>query len=160
MSQLPPCSGRPCSTVNSKTQNRDYFSLFFYHTGIVLAPSFATLVLMSSTALPACAFVGFGGCATMRSATVFAAISSPSRRFHSARTSAEGAHPRIPGWIRPAKRTCGMCREEQKIPSKSQIALALQSESASACNSGYSEPTLLGNVRLGSLLHYDDRKCP
>ena len=53
-------------------------------------------------------------------------ISSASRLFHSARTSAEGAQPRIPGWMRPAKRTCGMWREEQKMPSKSQIAFALE----------------------------------
>lgn len=96
------------------------------HTGIVRAPSLATFSLISSEALPAWVFVGFGGCATIRSSIVFAEISSPSRRFHSARTSAEGAHPKIPGWIKPAKRTCGMWREEQKIPSKSQIAFALQ----------------------------------
>ena len=35
------------------------------------------------------------------------AISSASRLFHSARTSAEGAQPRIPGWMRPAKRDVG-----------------------------------------------------
>ena len=52
-------------------------------------------------------------------------ISSDSRRFQSARTSAEGAQPRMPGWIRPGKRTCGIWREEAKMPSKSQIALAL-----------------------------------
>lgn len=94
-------------------------------TGIVRAPSLATFSLISSAALPACAFSGLGGCATIRSSTVFVAISSPSRRFHSARTSADGAHPKMPGCINPAKRTCGMCREEQKIPSKSQMAFAL-----------------------------------
>jgi hypothetical protein len=31
----------------------------------------------------------------------------------------------MPGWIRPAKRTPGMCRDEQNMPWKSQIALAL-----------------------------------
>lgn len=69
-------------------------------------------------------------------------MSSPSRLFHSARISGEGAQPRIPGWIRPAKRTPGIlwcvsfhfdgqcrgrfiyCLLEQNMPSKSQMALA------------------------------------
>lgn len=66
------------------------------HTGIVLAPSVAILSLRLSSALPACALLGSGGFATSR-LVVLAAINSPSRRFHSARTSADGAHPRIPG---------------------------------------------------------------
>lgn len=61
-----------------------------------------------SCAAPACAPFGSGGLATSRSAEAFAAISSPSRRFHSARISAVGAQPRIPGWMRPGKRTPGM----------------------------------------------------
>lgn len=67
------------------------------HTGIVRAPSLATLLLVASSALPAWVFRGSGGCATIRSATVLAAISSPSRLFHSASTSVEGAHPKMPG---------------------------------------------------------------
>ena len=82
-----PCSGRP---------------------GMVRAPSLPTFDLISSVALPAWTFWGSGGCATIRS-SLLAAISSPSRLFHVARTSADGAHPRMPGWIRPANLTCGMC---------------------------------------------------
>jgi hypothetical protein len=48
----------------------------------------------------------------MRS-SLLAAISSPSRVFHVDRTSAEGAQPRIPGWMRPGNLTWGMWREEQ-----------------------------------------------
>lgn len=103
ISQLPPCSGLP---------------------GMVLAPSLPTFSLMSSDAVPAWTFCGSGGSATTRS-SVFAEMSSPSLLFHSARTSGEGAQPRIPGWISPAKRTPGICRDEQKMPSKSQMALAL-----------------------------------
>lgn len=88
-----------------------------------------TLSVISADAFPACTFFGCGGCATIRS-VVLAAISSPSRLFHVARTSADGAQPRIPGWMRPGNRTPGICRVEQKMPSKSQIALALESESA------------------------------
>ena len=116
MSQLPPCSGRP---------------------GIVRAPSLPTLALTSSEAVPACTFCGSGGCATMRFKSVVL-MRSASRLFHFARRSAEGAQPRIPGWISPGKRTPGMCREEQKIPSKSQIALALGTiQSRSQSQSGY-----------------------
>lgn len=91
MSQFPPCSGRP---------------------GMVRAPSRPTLALMSSEAEPAWTFSGLGGWATMRS-SLLAAISSPSRLFHVARTSADGAQPRIPGWMRPGNLTCGMCRDVQ-----------------------------------------------
>ena len=105
ISQFPPCSGLP---------------------GMVRAPSFPTFALISSEALPAWTFCGSGGWATTRLESVLALMSSPSRRFHSARISAEGAQPRMPGWIRPGKRTCGMCRDEQNMPSKSQIALALE----------------------------------
>ena len=59
-------------------------------------------------------------------------IRSASRRFHSARISALGAQPKIPGCIRPGNRTCGMLREEQYMPSKSQIALALLQHYGSA----------------------------
>ena len=107
ISQFPPCSGLP---------------------GTVLAPSLPTLALISPSALPAWTLCGSGAKATSRS-SLLAEISSPSRLFHVARTSAEGAHPRMPGWINPGNRTCGMCREEQKIPSKSQIALALHKTS-------------------------------
>lgn len=103
MSQLPPCSGRP---------------------GMVLAPSLPTFAFVSSSAVPACTLLGSGGCATIRDRDVVE-ISSASRLFHSARISGDGAQPRIPGWMRPAKRTPGMWREEQKMPSKSQMALAL-----------------------------------
>jgi len=114
--------------------------------GIVLAPSLPTFSLISSEAVPAWTFCGFGGWATIRS-SLLAAISSPSLVFHVLRTcadqswvwismmdrltSAEGAHPRIPGWMSPGNLTWGMWREVQKIPSKSQIALALYVESAS-----------------------------
>jgi hypothetical protein len=129
---LPPCSGRP---------------------GIVRAPSFPILAFTSPFADPACTFFSFGGSATARSRWVCVEMSSPSRLFLFAHalakkilyttnllptrkenrghiyqvsnTSAEGAHPIIPGWISPANRTPGICRELQKIPSKSQIALAL-----------------------------------
>jgi hypothetical protein len=37
----------------------------------------------------------------------------------------EGAQPRIPGWMRPGNRTWGIWREEQNMPSKSQMAFAL-----------------------------------
>ena len=53
-------------------------------------------------------------------------MSSASRRFHSARISALGAQPRMPGWMRPGKRMWGRWREEQNMPSKSQMALALR----------------------------------
>ena len=49
------------------------------------------------------------GRATSRS-SLFAAISSPSRLFHVASTSADGAQPMMPGWIRPGNLTPGMCR--------------------------------------------------
>ena len=107
MSQLPPCSGRP---------------------GIVRAPSSPTRFATSAEADPAWAFWLNGGLATSRLRCVWVEISSPSRRFHSARISADGAQPRMPGWMSPGNRTWGMCREEQKMPSKSQIALALESE--------------------------------
>lgn len=64
------------------------------------------------------------GRATTRS-RVFVAINSASRLFHVSRSSADGAQPRMPGWMRPANLTWGMCRLVQKIPSKSQMALAL-----------------------------------
>lgn len=51
---------------------------------------------------------------------------APSRSFHVLRTSGEGAQPRMPGWMRPANLTPGMWREEQLMPSKSQMALALR----------------------------------
>ena len=105
MSQFPPCSGRP---------------------GMVLAPSLPTFSLISEGAFPACTFVGLGGWATMRSMWEQAWISSLSRLFHVVRISADGAQPRMPGWMRPAKRTPGICREEQNIPSKSHIAFALR----------------------------------
>jgi hypothetical protein len=49
------------------------------------------------------------GRATSRS-SLFAAINSPSRVFQLLRTSADGAHPRMPGWMSPANLTWGMCR--------------------------------------------------
>jgi hypothetical protein len=106
MSQFPPCSGRP---------------------GIVLAPSLPIFSFKSPVAEPACTFFALGGSATVRLRWVCVEMSSPSRLFHNSRTSAEGAQPRIPGWMRPAKRTPGMWREEQKMPSKSQMAFALGS---------------------------------
>lgn len=65
------------------------------------------------------------GKATSRSFSLLLATSSASRVFQVSRTSAEGAQPRMPGWMSPANLTWGMCRLEQKMPSKSQIALAL-----------------------------------
>lgn len=111
MSQFPPCSGRP---------------------GIVRAPSLPTRAFTSSSAVPACTLFGSGGCATTRVSDVVE-ISSASRLFHSARISGDGAHPKMPGWMRPAKRTPGMCRDEQKMPSKSQMALALFAQSKCHC---------------------------
>lgn len=108
-SQLPPCSGRP---------------------GTVLAPSLRIFSATASSAEPACALFASGGSATSRSASLDAAISSPSRLFHVAKTSAEGAHPRMPGWMSPANLTCGIWRDEQEMPSKSQIAFALWSRAA------------------------------
>jgi hypothetical protein len=87
MSQFPPCSGLP---------------------GIVLAPSRPTFSLMLPSPLPTCTLCGLGGSATTRSICEQDWISSPSRLFHSARISGEGAQPKIPGWIKPAKRTPGM----------------------------------------------------
>ena len=102
-SQFPPCSGRP---------------------GTVRAPSLPTFPAVVPFALPAWAFSGCGGRATSRS-NLLAAARSPSRLFHSAKTSADGAQPRMPGWMRPANLTCGMWREVQKMPSKSHMAFAL-----------------------------------
>lgn len=62
-------------------------------------------------------------------------ISSASRRFHSARISALGAQPRMPGWMRPGKRRWGIWRDEQKMPSKSHIAFALGWREGLAVNS-------------------------
>lgn len=53
--------------------------------GIVLAPSLPTLAFSSSSPEPAWTFVAFGGWATIRS-SLLAAMSSPSRLFHVART--------------------------------------------------------------------------
>jgi hypothetical protein len=53
--------------------------------GIVLAPSRAIFSLISPEALPACAFLVLGGWATILS-NLFAAMSSPSRLFHVAKT--------------------------------------------------------------------------
>lgn len=78
------------------------------HTGIVRAPSRATFPRRWSGALPEWAPCGSGGLATSRSDVAFAVMSSPSRRFHSARTSADGAQAIIPGWMRPGNRTPGM----------------------------------------------------
>ena len=130
-------------------------------TGIVRAPSLATLLATSAPALPAWAPLDIGGWATTRLWSVFAAISSPSRRFHSARTSAEGAHPRIPGWIRPANRTWGIWREEQKMPSKSQIDLALQRVSQSRLTGDWKTIlTLRGKNHLTTRLHSGDERHP
>ena len=78
ISQLPPCSGLP---------------------GTVRAPSAAIFAAVASSAAPACAFVVRGGFATVRVVPLaaFSVINSASRRFHSAKISAEGAQPRIPG---------------------------------------------------------------
>lgn len=91
---------------------------------MVRAPSLATLALTSSLALPAWVLLGSGGL-VISGPTGVVFMNSSSRRFHSARRSDDGAHPIIPGWTIPGKRTCGMCLEEQKTPSKSQIAFAL-----------------------------------
>lgn len=121
----------------------------FVHTGMVRAPSLPTFALVASAAEPAWTFCGSGGLATSR-LVVLAAISSPSRRFHSARTSADGAQPRIPGWMRPAKRTWGICREEQKMPSKSQMAFALDVIVSAGCRSksAYEESSLRFRVEF------------
>lgn len=71
---------------------------------MVRAPSRPTLALVSSDAEPAWTFWGLGGWATILS-SLFAAMSSPSRLFQVSRTSGDGAHPRIPGWIRPGNLT-------------------------------------------------------
>lgn len=76
ISQLPPCSGRP---------------------GIVRAPSLPIFSFRSPSAEPACTDWGFGGSATTRPRCECVEMSSPSRLFHSARTSADGAQPRMPG---------------------------------------------------------------
>lgn len=76
--------------------------------GTVRAPSLPTFSLMEASPLPAWTLMGWGGCATSRSMWAHEEISSPSRLFHSARTSAEGAQPRIPGWMRPGNLTWGM----------------------------------------------------
>ena len=103
MSQFPPCSGRP---------------------GTVRAPSEWILDARDPDAEPACAFVESGRRATTRSGRVALedATRRDSRVVHWERRAEEGAQPIMPGCIRPAKRTCGMCREEQKMPSKSQMA--------------------------------------
>ncbi len=104
---VPPCSGRP---------------------GMVLAPSRPTFSVRLLSALPAWTLRGWGleivsylnivrgntarvthGRATSRS-SVFAAISSASRVFQFSSTSADGAQPRMPGWMRPANLTWGMWR--------------------------------------------------
>lgn len=104
MSQFPPCSGRP---------------------GIVRAPSLPTFSAIEESPLPTWTLWGSGSFATSRPRCEQAFTSSDSRLFQVARISGEGAQPRMPGWMSPAKRTPGMWREEQNIPSKSQIALAL-----------------------------------
>lgn len=79
ISQFPPCSGLP---------------------GTVRAPSAAILAAVASSAAPAWVFVVSGGFATVRvvfPSAAFSVINSASRRFHSARISAEGAQPKIPG---------------------------------------------------------------
>lgn len=103
MSQFSPCS-RP------------------WQSGIVLAPSFPISSFISSDALPPWEFWGFNAEAGMRS-RLLAWINSPSRRFYSARISAV-AHPRMTWWIKPAKGTMGLRREE-KMCSKSQAVLTL-----------------------------------
>ncbi len=94
---------------------------------MVLAPSRPTFSVRVLSALPAWTLRGWGletvsclnmvrgnsrathGRATSRS-SVFAAISSASRVFHFSSTSADGAQPRMPGWMRPANLTWGMWR--------------------------------------------------
>lgn len=76
MSALPPCSGRP---------------------GIVRAPSLPTFSRRAASEAPAWQFFGSGGLATSLSASLEAAMSSPSRLFHVARISVEGAQPTMPG---------------------------------------------------------------
>jgi hypothetical protein len=49
------------------------------------------------------------GRATSRS-SLLAAINAASRVFHLSSNSADGAHPRMPGWMSPANLTWGMCR--------------------------------------------------
>lgn len=96
MSQLPPCSGRP-GTV--RAPSRPIFSAR-PASDVVLTP-------------PGWQLCGSGGSATSRPSSLELAMSWPSRSFHVARTSGEGAQPRMPGWMSPANLTCGMCRDVQ-----------------------------------------------
>jgi hypothetical protein len=49
------------------------------------------------------------------------AINAVSRSFQIASNFGSGRQPIRPGWIRPAKFTPGMCRDDVYIPLKSQI---------------------------------------
>lgn len=82
MSQFPPCSGRPNKYQHLDSNLESHMNII---PGIVLAPSRPTFVLISSDAEPACTFWGLGGWATILS-SLLAAINSPSRLFHVART--------------------------------------------------------------------------
>lgn len=57
---------------------------------------------------PTYAPIGSGGNATAGMAFVCAAMSSPSRLFQVASSSADGAVPIKPGWDTPANRTPGI----------------------------------------------------
>lgn len=119
MSQLPPFS-RPGTVRAASAAIRS-------HSGSL--PALAA----QCPNLPSIAPLGLGSVASGRVAiteqSVFcagvpsSATSARSRSFHMARSSAEGAVPMRPGWMSPAKRTPGRCREQQCTPSKSQQAL-------------------------------------
>ena len=87
------------------------------------AASAAALVNASPSKEPRIASLGSGGSASAGTRFGSVAIRSPSRLFHRASSSLDGAVPIRPGWTMPVNETRGTCREVALPPEKSQITL-------------------------------------
>ena len=86
------------------------------------APSAAVLALASPFSLAGmCAVGANGGLARPGTRVGLVAISAASRSFQVASSFGSGRQPIRPGWIRPAKFTPGMWRDEVYMPLMSQI---------------------------------------
>src|ERR1700743_2474213 len=106
MSQLPPCS----------------------RGGTVRAPSAPILALTSPLAWPACAVAANGGLAKPGTRVGLVAIKAASRSFQVLSIFGSGRQPIRPGWIRPAKLTPGMWRDEVERALVSQLAFCASGE--------------------------------
>ncbi|SKS77123.1 Uncharacterised protein [Mycobacteroides abscessus subsp. abscessus] len=95
----------------------------FSRGGAVRAASAAARSKESPLSAPSTASLGSGGSASAGTRLGSVAINAPSRAFHLANNSADGAVPIRPGCTIPVNRTPGTCRDVAVCPEKSQIAL-------------------------------------